>query len=138
MRPARQRQHQRSKAERAAYRRQKRTSLTFAVTHIPLLVLTAANAENVVQLDALADEYMRVYPWDTTHFCAQGAADRTTDRAIASTLRDTWHRCAVRRAVGIAQSWLVGRARAEQAYQEALATYHAHPDEECTMSLWFW
>lgn len=129
MRTARQRQKQLSKAERNAYRRQKRQSLTRAVTHIPLASLAEANAEKVQQLDALADEYMRVCQWYTTHFCEQGTADRHTPLLIASTLSDKWHRCAVRRAAGVAQSWLSNRDRAWREYQEALAEYHAHPDE---------
>ncbi|NJN68553.1 MAG: hypothetical protein HC884_18500, partial [Chloroflexaceae bacterium] len=70
MRTARQRQQQLSKAERSAYRRQKRQSLTRAVTHIPLLALTEANADKVAQLDALADEYQPGLPRGTpSHFC---------------------------------------------------------------------
>ena len=129
MRTARQRQQQLSKAERAAYRQQKRKSLTFAVTHIPLLSLTETNATKVAQLDALADEYMRVCQWYTTDFCEQGATDPFCLFRIESAMSDKWHRCAVRRAAGIAQSWLSNRARAWQEYQEALAEYDEHPNE---------
>jgi IS605 OrfB family transposase len=129
MRTARQRKQHLSKAERAAYHREKRKSLTFAVTHIPLLPLDQANTEKVAQLDALADEYMRVCQWYTTHFCEQGTVDHTTPFLMNSTLSDKWHRCAVRRAAGIAQSWLSNRDRALQEYQEVLAEYDAHPDE---------
>ncbi|NJN67949.1 MAG: transposase [Chloroflexaceae bacterium] len=58
-----------------------------------------------------------------------GAADRHTPLLIESTLSDKWHRCAIRRAAGIAQSWLSNRDRAWREYQEALAEYDAHPDE---------
>lgn len=129
MRTARQRQKQLSKAERAEYRQRKRTSLTFAVPHIPLLALTAANADKVAQLDALAHEYMRVCQWYTSYFCEQGAADRTIALQIESTLSDKWHRCAVRRGASVAQSWLANRARRWQEYQEELTDYQAHPDE---------
>ncbi|NJN67714.1 MAG: hypothetical protein HC884_13900, partial [Chloroflexaceae bacterium] len=111
MRTARQRQQQLSKAEREAYRRQKRTRLTFAVTHISLLALTEANADKVVQLDALADEYQRVCQWYATHFCAQGVADRHTPLLIESTLSDNGTLCRAP-AAGIAQSWLSNRDRA--------------------------
>lgn len=129
MRTARQRKQQLSKAEREAYRRWKRKSLTFAVTHIPLLSLTEATREKRAQLDALADEYMRVCQWYTTDFCEQGTADRNAPFLMDSTLSDKWHRCAVRRAAGIAQSWLSNRDRTWQEYQEALAEYDEHPDE---------
>lgn len=103
MRTARQRQQQLSTAERTAYHQRKCKRLTFAVTHIPLLSLAEANTEEVAHLDALADEYMHVCQWYMTHLCEQGTADRHTSLLIKSTLSDKWHRCAVRRAAGIAQ-----------------------------------
>src|SRR4029453_130027 len=94
----RQRQQALARQEHKTRKHKTRRTLTLAVTHIPMLALTEANTEKIAHLDALADEYMRVCQWYTTHFCTVAEPDAYTTLLIASSLSDKWHRCAIRRA----------------------------------------
>src|SRR5689334_12342459 len=96
--------------------------VTRAVTHIRL---SDPNANKLAQLDALANAYMRLCQQYVTAFCTSVEPDKYADAWLTSPLSARWQRVAIQQAAGVAQSWRTNRDRAEQAYLDDLADYHA-------------
>jgi hypothetical protein len=89
-----------------------------AVTHIRL---TDANTGKLAQLDALAEEYMRLCQQYTTAFCTAVAPDKYADAWLSSPLSARWQRVVIQHAAAIARSWRANRDRAYAAYLDDLA-----------------
>jgi hypothetical protein len=107
--------------------------LTRAITHIRL---DAANAIKLVQLDALADAYMRLCQAYTTAFCTDVEPNKFADAWLSSPLSARWQRVVIQHAAGIAQSWRTNRERAHQGYLDDVAEHQAQPDSQSPTPTW--
>jgi len=107
--------------------------LTRAITHIRL---TDANLGKLVQLDVLADEYIRLCQQYVTAFCTDMAPDKYAAAWLKSPLSARWQRVVIQHAAGIAHSWRTNRDRSYAAYLDDLATYQAHPYSAHPAPIW--
>src|SRR6266496_4099719 len=98
----------------------KPTTLTKAVTHIPLV---EANPGKLAALDNLAQVYMALCQQYVTLFCTDEQPNKFRPTCFATPLSERWQRVAIQQAAGIAQSYRTNRAQAYQDYLEELAEY---------------
>jgi len=107
--------------------------LTRAITHIRL---TDANPGKLAELDALADEYMRLCQEYVTSFCIEAAPDKYADAWLASSLSARWQRVVIQYAAGIAQSWRSNRDRSYADFLQNLAEYQSHLASQRSAPTW--
>ena len=98
-------------------KRKKTSSLTLAVTHIPL---SYANVSKLAALDALWEVYRELCQAYVTYFCTEVAPEAHADFVFGTELSARWQRVAVQQAAGIAQSWRTNHAAAQADYAERL------------------
>src|SRR6266516_1704128 len=103
----------------------KPTTLTKAVTHIPLV---EANPGKLAALDNLAQVYMALCQQYVTLFCTDEQPNKFRPTCFATPLSERWQRVAIQQAAGIAQSYRTNRAQAYQSYVGELEEYR----EQCS------
>jgi hypothetical protein len=107
--------------------------LTRAITHI---WLADANPGKLAQLDALADEYMRLCQQYVRAFCTDTAPDKYADAWLASTLSACWQRVVIQHAAGIAHSWRTNHDRSYLDFLDDLTEYQSHSASERPAPTW--
>jgi transposase len=107
--------------------------LTRAITHIRL---SDANAGKLVQLDALAAEYMQLCQQYATASCTAVEPNKYANAWLSSSLSARWQRVVIQHAAGVAQSWRTNHDRAYQAYLDDLAEQQAQATPQRPTLAW--
>ena len=107
--------------------------LTRTVTHIQI---ADTNAGKLAQLDALANEYMRLCQLYVTAFCTDLAPDKYADAWLANPLSARWQRVVIQHAAGIAQSWRTNRERSYADFLDDLAENQSHSSSKRPAPTW--
>src|SRR5712692_4667172 len=112
-----------TKEDKKKRKRKKQTkqTLTHTVTHIRLI---EANPGKLDALDQLIVVFTALCQRYVTLLClADSGPDKYADPVFETELSDRWHRVAMQQAAGIAKSWRTNRAKAYEAYLEAVSNW---------------